>query len=337
MQVGDATRRGVPKCDGIYIRGLVEGVSIYYAVDTGAATTIVSTDLYNRIPKEQRPELSPSRPLNVADGRPLETLGRGIFNMQIGPLEYRGDMTVAGISDDVLLGRDFIQNGSKGPADLILSKGQMVLNGVSIPLLVGSQGKIKKAYAADHYVIPPLSEMTLDENVDSDPSEYRPGRKNETADALSRCPNPRECESAIRSCSKREKRSQEMCSSLANDSPTEVTRVASKTPSMVSNTITKCRQTVSGLLAALVLMSGLFHLSDAISGFCCDDASDDKLDARRLGTRPTWIDFMEDDGRTRPKLAEDDGRTRPKLAGNQSEQWSATTMEPPSYRGCCKL
>lgn len=165
----DATRRGAPKCDGIYLKGYLEGQKLDYAVDTGAATTIVSAALYKRIPEERRPELRPTRSLNVADGRPLELLGRGIFNMQLGPLHLKQDLTVAHISDEVLLGADIIQNGNKGPADLILSEERMILQGESIPLqLFGSPGKTRKAYSADHYIIPPLSEMVIDVYVDRD-------------------------------------------------------------------------------------------------------------------------------------------------------------------------
>lgn len=163
----DATRRGVPKCDGIYIQGFLEGVKLYYAVDTGASTTIVSTSLYKRIPEDHQPELRPARPHTVADGRPLEVLGRGKFNLQLGSLHLDAELTVANISDDVLLGADIIQNGIKGPADLILSEERMVLHETSIPLmLLGIPEKIRKAYAADHYVIPPLTEMILDVYVD---------------------------------------------------------------------------------------------------------------------------------------------------------------------------
>ena len=177
MDNTDAARRGVPKCDGIYIEGSVEGVNLYYAVDTGASTTILSASVYNRIPKGKRPNLNPTRPLNVADGRPLGILGRGEFDMRIGPLRIKSEMTVANISDDALLGADVIQNGSKGPADLLLSEQRMVLNGASIPLMLfGIPDKTRKAYAADHYIVPPMCEMVLDVYVDRGENEQ--GDKN---------------------------------------------------------------------------------------------------------------------------------------------------------------
>ena len=79
---------------------------------------------------------------------------------------------MADISDDVLLGADVIQYGSKGPADLILSEERMVLHDVSVPLLLfGIPDKTRKAYAADHYVVPSMSEMVVDVYVDRDKYE----------------------------------------------------------------------------------------------------------------------------------------------------------------------
>lgn len=145
----EVTRRGVPTCSGTYIQGILEGVKMLYAVDTGAARTIVSSTLYRRIPKGRRPELRPTRPLHVADGRPMEVLGSGTFELQLGTLRMKAELTVASISDEVLLGADIIQNGSEGPADLLLSEERMILHGVSIPLMLyGAPERTRKAYAA---------------------------------------------------------------------------------------------------------------------------------------------------------------------------------------------
>ncbi len=147
----DTTRSSTLRRNGIYIQGAVEGVDVNFAVDTGATTTIISASLYNRIPTERRPRLKPTRPLNVADGKPLETLGHGTFSVKLGPLQLHRKMTVANIPGDVLLGVDVIQNGSRGPADIIYSERRMVLHGVSIPLLFGRPETTQKAYGEDHY------------------------------------------------------------------------------------------------------------------------------------------------------------------------------------------
>lgn len=63
----------------------------------------------------------------------------------------------------------------QGPADLILSEKCMVLQGTSIPqILLGTPEKIRKTYAADHYVTQLLTEMkfesrliNLTDNIDS--------------------------------------------------------------------------------------------------------------------------------------------------------------------------
>ena len=56
-----ATRRGLPRCDGIYIQGFVQGDKLFFAVDTGASVTIVSMSLFRRIPKGLRPKLTPTK------------------------------------------------------------------------------------------------------------------------------------------------------------------------------------------------------------------------------------------------------------------------------------
>lgn len=97
-----------------------------YCLDTGASTTIVSTNLYHKIPEEMRPSLQPARKFIAADGRPLQCLGQGMFDLLIGDLRINRQLTVGAITDDVMLGTDIIQCDPQGPADLLLSEQRMV-------------------------------------------------------------------------------------------------------------------------------------------------------------------------------------------------------------------
>lgn len=94
------TKRETPRYNGLYAKGSVQNVKVYFTIDTGAATTLLSTSLFDKIPKGQRPSLEPTRPLSTASGEPLKTLGRGTFKIQIGPLTVERQMTVAAITDD---------------------------------------------------------------------------------------------------------------------------------------------------------------------------------------------------------------------------------------------
>jgi len=55
--------------DGVYVTGSIIGIPVDFTVDTGATRTIVSEDVYYRIPREQRPGLSrPKKGVQTANG-----------------------------------------------------------------------------------------------------------------------------------------------------------------------------------------------------------------------------------------------------------------------------
>ena len=165
----NTVRREKPLCAGVYVKGLLQGEEVTFTIDTGATRTIVSTRVYYRLPEGSRPELmgNSRSHLSCADGRPIKYEGMANFEVALGPLEMNRKFTVADITDDVLLGADIIQNGDGGPADLLLSEGYMILNGIAIPLeQVGMPMRVRKAFLADDYVIPGMSEAILDVFVD---------------------------------------------------------------------------------------------------------------------------------------------------------------------------
>ena len=62
---------------------------------------------------------------------------------------------VAEIDDDGLLGVDILQNGKNGPADLLMSKGVLMIDKKEIPIIqVGVNNRVRNVTAADHFVIP---------------------------------------------------------------------------------------------------------------------------------------------------------------------------------------
>ena len=131
------TSRGLPSFTGVYVDGLVQGVQVTFTIDTGATTTILSSKIYKKIPEEQRPRIRKNianfHDLVGAGGNSLNFQGRGTFEIYLGPLRLEKELSVAEISDEVLLGADTLQHDEHGPVDLILSLNLMICRGISIP------------------------------------------------------------------------------------------------------------------------------------------------------------------------------------------------------------
>ena len=74
--VGIACRR-LPKMDGIYVDGYLQGKEVSMTVDSGCTSTIVSTRFYNSLLEDSRPTLAPStKMLKNADGHLISFLGQ---------------------------------------------------------------------------------------------------------------------------------------------------------------------------------------------------------------------------------------------------------------------
>ena len=72
--------------------------------------TILSTQVFHQIPEDHRPELTPSEnSLVSADGSSLNSIGEAIFNITVGQITVPHHVIVADISNDGLLGIDFLK------------------------------------------------------------------------------------------------------------------------------------------------------------------------------------------------------------------------------------
>ena len=155
--------------DGLYVRGSVQGYPILFTTDTGASKTILSSRVFESMKPENRPNLVKTSKLVGASGVSIKEKGKGTFNIKLGPVELEIEAIVADIDDDGLLGVDILQNGKNGPADLLMSKGVMVLNKKEVPMMqVGMSSRVRKVTAADHFVIPAQSECIVDVVVERD-------------------------------------------------------------------------------------------------------------------------------------------------------------------------
>ena len=79
-------------------------------VDSGAEVTVMSKDLYYRLPKEHRPELTKAeKGLVVAEeDRIMPTDGVAMMPLIIGDIQFEWPVYVAAIVDELLLGCDLL-------------------------------------------------------------------------------------------------------------------------------------------------------------------------------------------------------------------------------------
>ena len=149
--------------DGIYIRGSVQGYPILFTADTGASKTVISKRMYEAMEIEDRPALSSSSRLIGPGGSIIKELGKGNFSLKLGNIIVQVEAVVAEIDDDGLLGIDVLQNDKDGPADILLSKGVLMVQDKAVPMIqIGVKNRVRKVVAADHYVIPPMAESVID-------------------------------------------------------------------------------------------------------------------------------------------------------------------------------
>ena len=153
--------------DGVYIRGSAQGYPLLFTTDTGASRTIISKRLFESMEKQDQPELKGTTKLVGASGAKIQEMGKGLFQLKLGPVKIKTEAIVADIEDDGLLGVDVLQNASGGPSDLMLSKGVLLINKQEVPIIqVGMRTTTRKVTAADHFVIPAQCESVIDVYVE---------------------------------------------------------------------------------------------------------------------------------------------------------------------------
>lgn len=153
--------------DGIYIRGSVQGYPLLFTTDTGASRTIISKRVFEAMKQEDQPELKSSSKLVGASGAVIKELGKGSFKLRLGPMQLEVEAIVADIEDDGLLGVDILQNGDNGPADLMMSKGVLLIDEQEVPIIqVGMKTRTRRVTSADHFIIPAQCESVIDVYVE---------------------------------------------------------------------------------------------------------------------------------------------------------------------------
>ena len=155
------------------MEGYIENVRILFTADTGATRTIISKRIFDRIPRKDKPRLVKAPDLVGPGGKPLLMYGKTNCKLTLGDLTLDVEVIVAEIDDEGLLGIDVLQKHYTGPADILLSKGEIHLSGHKILCIqIGGQIKVRKVRAADHYMIQGKCEQIIDVLVERQMPDY---------------------------------------------------------------------------------------------------------------------------------------------------------------------
>ena len=104
----------------MYVNARVNGVPVSCLIDTGSTITVLNAEIFKTMPENKRPVLYNSCKLKMADGGIVCSLGKANFTFEIGPKQFKHEMTVADIESPIILGYDFL---SKHNCELKLGKG----------------------------------------------------------------------------------------------------------------------------------------------------------------------------------------------------------------------
>ena len=166
-------RRQLLKADGVYVQGAIQGIRVEFTADTGAARTIVSYKMYQKLPRNKRPTLTiESTPLTSANGEQLRILGKADFKIKMGDLEFHQNLTVAEIDDECLLGLDILLDSQFGPAFINLGENVITLNNVDIPCTnVSQKNRVRQVLLMDDYTVPPRTERIVQAMISKSEAE----------------------------------------------------------------------------------------------------------------------------------------------------------------------
>ena len=155
--VGPVARRKcrelLVKEDALYVDGEVKSVPVEWLLDTGCSRSLISADVYNKIPSKVRPCLVKNDVhMKMADGAGLASLGKAHFLVKIDKNEYVHEFIVACLTNDGILGIDFLREHG-GLIDLANDK--FTLNGRLMATKNGlSADRCYRVALAERVVIP---------------------------------------------------------------------------------------------------------------------------------------------------------------------------------------
>ena len=95
------------------LQGTIKGISAQFLVDTGAAASLLSKQVWNKITKSQDVSLEPVIGLIGVDGSPLTIIGAAYVQVTFELQQFNVCFLVAdSLTTEAILGRDFLSNNN---------------------------------------------------------------------------------------------------------------------------------------------------------------------------------------------------------------------------------
>ncbi len=157
-----------PQDNAPFISGQIWGKHIEVLVDTGATITILSKNIFECLDIRIQEKLQPvNTALKTASGKSLISLGKMDVPLQIGTIEVNWTCLISEISDDLILGMDFIREHSCLLA--MEDGGYLEMRGQKIPFMnhVPHRERCCRIKLATTVVVPGRSEMILSGKVNT--------------------------------------------------------------------------------------------------------------------------------------------------------------------------
>lgn len=145
----------------------MNGASCKLLVDSGAAVTVMSIKLYEQMPTETRPKLIP-----LSDHVQLQSADKGILNVHgiigatvnVGSKDFEWNAYIADISDEGLLGFDFMHHFNC----ILEARRGLHIDNILIPIeLQDCNSIISAVYVKYDVVVPPRSEFIVPGKIDN--------------------------------------------------------------------------------------------------------------------------------------------------------------------------
>ena len=145
---------------GLFVEGLVRSTKCRFLIDTGSTDTLISSEVYHKIPKEKRPVLETvDVQVKQVDGSQLAVLGKALVEVQVGRTTHPVKAVFAEMKYSGILGMDFLvpTGGNIG-----FQLREWRLNGERIKCLNGAgEPFIGRVVVSQTTVIPPGHEAVV--------------------------------------------------------------------------------------------------------------------------------------------------------------------------------
>ena len=143
---------------GLVAIGQINGHPLKFLIDTGAAVTLVSKEIFHKF--QMKSELQPSNLVICgADGKNLDVSGEGTMEITLGPLKVTHEVIVAALQPDAILGMDFL---SQHECKVDIPAQRLIINSLVVNLWQeGNNPQSCKVAIKEPVVIPPESEKLI--------------------------------------------------------------------------------------------------------------------------------------------------------------------------------